>query len=121
MVTPENCLALRSDRMTAPLLAIVNGETVQVLTGDLSFSDAERPAAFKTYTSFTIPGGVQYIGFSPEEQRFLYVQNASSMASLDFDLKAVANHTFTSQQSHELHWIDRYHFTVTGERHIDHV
>lgn len=94
-------------------LAVTSGDTLHVLTGDLSASDAGNPAPFADYTTLTVAGGVQYLGFSPEEQRFLYAQNATSMVTLDLDSKTSAKHDFATQQTRGINWIDRYHFTAS--------
>lgn len=91
-------------------LALANGDVVRVLTGDLSISDAEKPAAFTEYAALTLAGGVQYLGFSPEEQRFIYAQNGTSIATFDLDNKTSVKHDFSIQQTQAVHWIDQYHF-----------
>jgi hypothetical protein len=95
----------------ARYLAIANGDTLHVLTGDLSVSDAEKPAAFTSFANVTLAGGAQYIGFSPEERRFVYAQNGSSMVTVDLDDKTTTSHDFTTVQTQAVRWIDRYHFT----------
>lgn len=93
-------------------LAIATGETVKILTGDLSASDAEKPAAFTAYGTFTVTGGVQYMGFSLEEKRFLYAHNATTITTFDLDSRTAVAHDFATEQTKEIHWIDRYHFTA---------
>lgn len=93
-------------------LIIAEGESVKVLTGDLPVSDASRPSAFKSYGSFSVPGGVQYIGFSPDGQRFAYMQGGTAIATIDFDTELTAHHTFVSPQTERVSWLDKYHFTA---------
>ena len=93
-------------------LVVASGETVRILTGDLAVSDAERPAAFTDYATFTITGGATYIGFSPDNQRFVYAQNDANVATLDLDVRTVAHHSFVTAQSQAIQWLDKHHFAT---------
>lgn len=94
-------------------LAVLHGEDLRVLQGDLSASDAASPAPFTTYVTATVGYSVDCFGFSPDDHRFLYAQGQSALTTIDLDNKSMAQLSFASAQGREIEWIDQYHFTAT--------
>lgn len=91
-------------------LTVADGSIVTVYKGDLSASDANNPAAFVKYKVITQKGNVQYVGFSPTDQRFMYAQNANYISTLDTDTGKVTSRAFATEQTRRIHWLDDDHF-----------
>lgn len=89
--------------------AIAVGDTVEVFSGDLP-RDNKTKIALKTLTSFTVPGGVQYLS-DQTNGRFIIAQNGATYATYDLELEKTTTTTLkgSSSVSRELAWLDKYH------------
>lgn len=93
-------------------LAVALAQDLVIYKGDLSASDAESPEPFGRYAAFESEGGVDNLGFSPEDHRFMYAQNAGRVTVYDLDLKTESSLVFESPQKQPLDWADGFHITV---------
>ena len=89
--------------------AVAVGDTVEIFSGDLP-RDGKTKLALKTLTSFTVPGGVQYLN-DQTNGRFIVAQNGATYATYDLELEKLTTTTLkgSSTVSQELSWLDKYH------------
>ena len=112
---------------TAPLFASINkyygsyyeviahGTAVQIYTGSLTTSDTQNPAPFSLVTTLALNAPVEYLGFSPDQHRFVYAGGSSSVVTYDLDSQQASPFTLQSPPLTQLDWIDDFHFvTVEG-------
>lgn len=94
---------------------IAYGDTVDIMKGDLPASDSADASTMKQVARMSVPGGVKYLGFSPDENRQVYAQGASQMVTYDLELDKASTISFAHQPGERIRWVDRYHFvTVAG-------
>lgn len=91
-------------------LAVVYGETLDVLTGDLPVSDSTSASALQQVAALTVPAGAKRLGFSPDRQRFIYTQNDTRITVFDLEHMSVSTASLDSTMNHAPVWVDNYHF-----------
>lgn len=89
---------------------IANGDSLEIMKGDLPASDSPSALALKTFATLPVPGGVKYLGFSPDENRHVYAQNDNQIVTYDLELQTASTTPFASPQPQAVRWVDRYHF-----------
>ena len=95
-------------------LVLAYGDTTTIYTADVPSSDSSSSLSWKRVGWLATPGGVRYLGFSPETKRFVYAQMASTAATYDLETDVVAKVTFQGQLSRELEWVDDFHIGSTA-------
>lgn len=110
-----------ADNNTAPLhlrigryygqnyIVIAYADTVNIMTGDLPSSNNRSASSLKTVVSLAVPGGVTYLGFSPDKQRFLYAQNGSHYLVYDLDSGDLTSRAIKTSIHGPLPWLNTYH------------
>lgn len=94
--------------------AVAHGEKVLIHTGDLTASDAKDPAPFVRLTELSLKGEAAYLGFSPDQHRFVYAGSGSHVVTYDLDLNTGASFTLQATPQTQIDWIDEFHF-ITNE------
>ena len=94
--------------------AVAHGDKVVIYTGDLAASDAKDPAPFVSLTQLSLKGEVDYLGFSPDQHRFVYAGSDSHVVTYDLDLGTGASVTLLATPQTQIDWIDEFHF-ITNE------
>lgn len=95
---------------------VAYGSAITIYTGDLSASDAKDPAPFALLATLnmTMSDNVNYIGFSPDQHRFVYAVGGNRVLTYDLDLNVHSEITLQSASGTQLDWVDDFHF-VTNE------
>ena len=102
-------------------VAVAYGDNITVLTGDLPSSDADVKLSLSRIASLTLPGGAAYLDFSPNENRFVYAQQGSTVLTYDMELKRVANSVMAAQPlTRGVDWIDSFHFVSVANGAMTH-
>lgn len=93
---------------------ISHGEVIDIYQGDTPGSDAKPAVSLKKVASYTAPGGVDYVGFSPGENRFAYAAKGTSILTYDLELMQKSSVTLQSSLSRDVEWMDGYHIVTTA-------
>jgi hypothetical protein len=85
-------------------VAVSRGDTIEVLTGDLS-----RPSELRRVVTMPLPGGAQHMSIV-NSGRFVTAQNDATYAVYDLELKKATTTTLrgTGAVKNELRWLDGY-------------
>lgn len=94
------------------------GETLDIQVGDLPASDATDVSSLRQVASLTVPGGIQSVGFSPGEQRFVYATGASSVAVYDLELLTTGMATIVDAPR-AVQWGDGKHLLTASDGKLD--
>ncbi len=101
-------------------VALAYGDNITVLTGDLPSSDADAKLSLARVASLTLPGGAAYLDFSPNENRFVYAQQGSTVLTYDMELKQVANSVMAQPMTRGVDWVDSFHFVSVANGAMTH-
>lgn len=93
----------------ATYVALVHGDTVEVMQGDLPRQDVREISTLTTVATMTIPGGVSHIA-SVNSGRFIVAQSHNAYVVHDLELKKTTRTALhgTAPVARELGWIDDY-------------
>ncbi len=94
-------------------MTVADGDTVQIYTGDLPTSDSSVALNWRQVAQFSVAGGAQYIGFSPDANRFVYAQRDAHLATYDLELLTVEHQQFMAAPAREIDWVNDYHVAST--------
>ena len=105
-------------------IAIIHGNNVSVLRGDLPSSDSKLPLQLETVVSQTISHGENTVGFSPGENRIVYAVNDNHLLTYDLELATANEITLDGGISEVLQqqvtstpgvqWFDRMHVMTSA-------
>ena len=95
--------------------AIVHGTTLDVLRGDLPSSDSSDKVVVTNVAKLTIANGSDYIGFSPGNNRIVYVARDTKVVTYDLELQTSATAALQTSLTRDVQWMDSYHIFATGE------
>lgn len=90
-------------------VAILHGTTLDILQGDLPSSDNNSVLSLAHYASLTVAGGGDYLDFSPDNNRMVYVAKGSRVTTYDLELKNAATTTLQVPLTRDVQWLDGYH------------
>jgi len=90
-------------------VVILHGETLDILQGDLPSSDNNAILSLAHYASLTVAGGADYLDFSPDNNRMVYVAKAARVTTYDLELKNAATTTLQRPLTRDIQWLDGYH------------
>ena len=90
---------------------VAKGKDVTILTSELPASDMADPALFKKLTSLTLEDTVKWVGFSPDDHRFIYAQGENGLMVYDLDMSQ-AFHPVIAGATEPIEWVDQFHFTA---------
>lgn len=96
-------------------LLVAYGDTTTIYTADIPASDSSTALSWQRVGWLTTPGGVKYLGFSSDEQRFVYAQMSDAAATYDLETDAVTRATFQGTMKRSLDWVDDYHIGATAD------
>ena len=90
-------------------VAIAYGDTIHIVRGDLPTNNASIVLAPSATTTFTMPGGVQYLSMMTKG-RFVMAQTGPSFMMHDIELAKTTSTTLkgTTEVTKELAWLDKY-------------
>jgi hypothetical protein len=94
-------------------LVLAYGDTTTIYTADVPSSDSSSTLSWKRVGWLSTAGGVSYLGFSPDSERFVYAQMASSALTYDLETDVIAKTTFESTMARPADWIDSFHVGAT--------
>ncbi len=95
-------------------VAVSHGDAIDIYRGDLPRSDSTSELTLTKVASYTLDGGVDYLGMSPGENRFVYVAKGSSIVTYDLELLQKSVVTLQSPLTRDVEWMDGYHLMTTG-------
>jgi hypothetical protein len=95
-------------------MVIVQGSTVEILTGDIPASESTASPTLKQVAKFTTPQLVTHADFSPNDSRFFTAEYAGGTMVYDLELSQASQTTFTAAQTRQLEWLNGYHFASTA-------
>ena len=99
-------------------------EMYQLVTTDkkVSIYKLELPASDVTddlqptmVAQVSLASGVSHVGFSPKDQRFVYVQHGQEIVTYDLELASIATVSLSTRLQHEVAWLDEYHLLSIAE------
>lgn len=90
-------------------VVILHGETLDILQGDLPSSDNNAVLSLAHYASLTVAGGADYLDFSPDNNRMVYVAKGARVTTYDLELKNAATTTLQAPLTRDIQWLDGYH------------
>lgn len=94
-------------------LVLAYGDTTTIYTADVPSSDSSSTLSWKRVGWLSTAGGVSYLGFSPDTERFVYAQMTSSALTYDLETDVIAKTTFESTMARPVDWIDSFHIGAT--------
>lgn len=96
-------------------VVISHGDTVDIYRGNLPSSDTKASIELKDVASYQIPGGADYLGLSPSENRFVYAAKGTKITTYDLELLHSSVVTLSTPLDREPEWMDGYHLINTGD------
>lgn len=95
-------------------VAILHGTTLDIMKGNLMSSNSNTVPALQHIAEVEVPADIRYIGFSPNDERMVYV--AGGDKAVTYDLELNKSHTINLQNklTRDITWIDGYHIASTG-------
>lgn len=94
---------------------ILRDNTLKILKGDLPASDSNDTVSFAQVATLTIDGGGEYLGFSPGNNRMVYIGKGTKIITYDLELKTTATTALQSPLTRGVEWLDSYHLFVIGQ------
>ena len=95
-------------------VAIVHGDTMDILKGNLPSSDSDAVLALQHVAAVPARGGAQYIGFSPDDDRMIYVAKDTNITVYDLELDTTNTTTLSAPLTRDVNWLDGYHIAASG-------
>lgn len=95
-------------------LVLAYGDTTTIYTADVPSSDSSSTLSWKRVGWLSSAGGVTYLGFSPDSERFVYAQMAGSALTYDLETDVIAKTTFEATMSRVVDWVDDFHIGATA-------
>ena len=95
-------------------VAVLRGELVEILKGDLPSSDSSSKIDLESVASLMIAGGGDYLGFAPGANRMIYVASDKRVVTYDLELRTNATITLQTPLVRDVQWLDGYHILATG-------
>lgn len=92
---------------------ITSGDTTEIMSGTVPPSDSEDPLALKRVALLPTADGADHAGFSPGENRFVYIQKGTQLVTYDLELQQPSTLLFTAAPNRSVDWIDSYHVAST--------
>lgn len=88
------------------------GDNLTIYTGDLVASDTKDPAPFAQVAAIDSKSPIEYLGFSPDQHRFVYAGGGNHVLSYDLDLGTSDAIILQAPPQTGVDWIDEYHFVT---------
>lgn len=105
-------------------IAILHGTVLDILKGNLPSSDAASATSLTRVARISITNGATMVGFSPDDNRMVYVVHGVSVTTYDLELGTVSQATLAAATPAQvqsqvsvtpgLQWFDGYHFMTSG-------
>lgn len=95
-------------------VAILHGASLDILQGNLPSSDSNAVLALQHVAALTVAAGGDYVGFSPDNARMIYVAKGDHITTYDLELNTSATLTLQSPLTRDVQWLDGFHLGVTG-------
>lgn len=95
--------------------AVLHGQSLRILKGDLPSSDSNDTPSLMTLTTITVKDGGDYVGFSPTTNRMVYAAKGTSVVTYDLELASAATIPLKSPLQHDVAWLDPFHIFAIGE------
>lgn len=94
-------------------VAILHDTTLDILQGDLPSSDSNAILSLKPVVTLEIADGGDYLGFSPDDDRLIYVAKGTHIVTYDLELDTSATTTLQAPLTRDAQWLDGYHILST--------
>lgn len=95
----------------ADYIVLTDNRSVEVLKADLPPSDSDSKVSTRSVVKFQAKFDISQIGFSPAENRFVYVYGKDQTATVDLELLSVAEVKSPVSHQGRLNWVDGYHLS----------
>lgn len=95
-------------------VVVVNGDQTEILAGGLPASDSDTTLSWKRIALLQTIGGVDYFGFSPGENRFVYLQKGGEVTTYDLELLNSIHTTLATTSPRAIDWLDAYHMGTSS-------
>lgn len=95
-------------------VAILHNTTLDILQGNLPSSDSNAVLSLAPVATLTIAGGGDYLGFSPGDDRFIYVAKGTHIITYDLELNTTSTTTLQAPLTHDVQWLDGYHILTSN-------
>lgn len=96
-------------------VSILCGEALTVFKGDLPSSDSDTRVSLKRAANLTVAGGGDYLGFSPDTNRMIYVAKGTKIVTHDLELASSATLTLQDALTRDVQWLDAFHIFAIGQ------
>ncbi|MEO5949165.1 MAG: PEGA domain-containing protein [Candidatus Saccharimonas sp.] len=95
-------------------LIVAYGDTTTIYTAAVPSSDSSSTLNWTRVGWLTTTGGVSYLGFSPDTERFVYAQMQHTVATYDLETDVIAKVTLQGAASRAVDWMDNFHVGSTS-------
>ena len=95
-------------------LAVLHGNTMDILQGNLPSSDSNAVLMLKPVTTLTIADGADYLGFAPGDNRFIYAAKGTHVMTYDLELNTSSTITLQAPLTRDVQWLDGYHIMTSN-------
>lgn len=95
--------------------AVLHGTTLKVFKGDFPSSESASAPTLAQVASLTMADGAEYVGFSPNNNRMVYVAKSTQIVTYDLELRSHALTTLQDPLTRDVQWLDDYHLFAVGE------
>jgi len=90
-------------------LVVAYGDTTTIYTATVPSSDSSSSLNWTRVGWLATAGGVSYLGFSPDTERFVYAQMNNTAATYDLETDVIAKVTFQGNLTRVVDWMDNFH------------
>jgi len=98
---------------------VVAGDSATVYRAELPGSDSTDAIKSKTIAKLSLAKDVAFAGFSPREQRFVYIQNGRDIVTYDLELSSIATVAPSAALNAKIGWLDDFHLLSTADGTIE--
>lgn len=95
-------------------VTILHDNVLSILRGGLPSSNSNSALILKNVATLTIKDGGDYLGFSPGNDRIIYVARGNSIVTYDLELRTTATISLQAPLTSDVQWLDRYHIASTS-------
>ena len=94
---------------------VVAGDSATVYRAELPSSDSMDTVKSKMIAKLSLAKDVAFAGFSPREQRFVYIQNGRDIVTYDLELSSIATVAPSAALNAKIGWLDDFHLLSTAD------
>ena len=95
-------------------LTVARGTNLDIMKGDLPQSDSNTTLALETVARLTLPAAAPTLGFSPGDNRMVYAQGETVVATYDLELGMRSTITLPTASARSVDWLDGFNVATTA-------